>query len=1586
MVLDVSAAGAAGAALIALSMAIPAQAGGDATASPPKLEHVSVQLSWKNQFEFAGFYAALEKGFYSDAGLAVELREGDAGADPIDAVTSGLATYAVGSANVVAARMAGRSTVVLASYLRSPFLMLATRPEIHNPGDLRGHSVMVPQRDLVGTNYALMFKRFGMSAKDIAVVSPEYDLDAFLSGRVDAISVAVTDELFTLRSSGRPFALIDPGSFGADMPEYLLFTSETEAGSHPQRTERFVEATRHGWAYALAHSDEIIDLLITKYHSAKSRDALRFEADQLRHLMSPSMADIGAIDETTVRRAVNQLTELGYPSGAVNPASILFHATDRAQLGLTDAEVAWLNKHPRLRVHNETSWPPINFAENGQPRGYSIDYMNLLAHKLGVAVDYVTGPTWDQFMDLQRQGRLDVMLNIKETVERERTLAFTLPYLNLSTAIAARRDQPFTHIDQLNGHTVAAIKGFYMEDYLRRNYPDIKVITCEDEAACLSLVAFGEADATIDSLPPIDYTIRQKGLTNLAITGGVDDPDTRSELRIATTVENTILRDILAKAMVRVTDAEKAEIAGRWLGAARTGQAADAAASQALDVTQEEREWIAAHPVIRVGNESDWPPFDFAKDGQAMGASVDYIKILAARLGMRVEFVTGPAWSELLASAHDRKLDVLMNTVDTPEREDYLLFSRTYLPGFDLLVGRAGSPITSLRDVAPGRIAIIDGYAETTAFLHQFGHLKPVFEPTLDAALQAVADGRVDLAMANFGVAQYMIANNPAYHNLVVNGAVGGRDFQSESRFAVRSDWPQLAALLDKAMAAGPANEFARVVAKWVPDAPSGEQRQRLKLDEAEWADLDQRSSIAICVHPNAMPFEMVDTEGRLAGINADLMNAMSIRLALPFRLVETHSWADSLQRFARRDCDVLTMVTRDESGLGDAIVTQPLLSVPVAIAVRPDTTLSDSLDGFTNMRVGVVSGSNFVDWLQAWYPSNTLEHADDLPAALRMLRDKEVTAVVDTLPALAYRITTDGLTDVRIGAKLNEQWQEAMAVRSDEPLLASALNKAIATLSDADQASVVAHWTPARFDTGERRWWDAIATTFNAIGLGAMLALVLVLVWLRKLAVLNRQVKIERERATRLLDNAAQGFMSFGPDLAVLPGVSRACLETLGHDPVGKEVDAVLLPGKFDRQELFCAIAARIFAQTDAQRRAAMLSLLPAEIELGGKTLAVQYRWIGASIMVVLTDRTDEVDLTRRLEQEHKRIEMVAAAVRDGRDFADTVAGFRQFVAADTAHLAEMGQAGLYRAVHTFKGIFNQFGFDALPRALHELEDRLRGNGARSMPITAEEARALLNGTDWSALLDKELATIATYLGPDFMNKDGVVALSAAAARDYEAMARQLLAIGDVEDRWVLSVLEKMAQLRQVSLTAELSEYGHLVAQLADRLEKEIEPLTVEGDDIHVDHEIFAPFLRTLGHVFRNAVDHGIESPDERAAAGKSDAGRIHCTVALQGDDVRIEIIDDGAGIDIDLLRQTIGGPAQGLSERDLVMRIFDDGLSLRHEVSDFAGRGVGLAAVRAEVEKLRGQISVRSIKGAGTHFIFIVPLSSPLQSRRAA
>jgi len=237
------------------------------------LEAVSLQLKWKHQFQFAGHYAAVEQGFYRDAGLDVTIREGGPGVDVAETVASGTANFGVCSASVLREWAVGRRLVVLAAiFQRSPAVILvARRADIGSVSDLRGRTLMdAPGSDEI----AAMLKGEGVDYEALPRMAHEGNPRDLLAGRADAMVAYSTNEPFVLEQLGAAYRTFAPSAYGIDFYGDNLCASEAEVKAHPNRVAAFRAASLKGWAYALEHKEAVVDLILNSYSKKKSREAL----------------------------------------------------------------------------------------------------------------------------------------------------------------------------------------------------------------------------------------------------------------------------------------------------------------------------------------------------------------------------------------------------------------------------------------------------------------------------------------------------------------------------------------------------------------------------------------------------------------------------------------------------------------------------------------------------------------------------------------------------------------------------------------------------------------------------------------------------------------------------------------------------------------------------------------------------------------------------------------------------------------------------------------------------------------------------------------------------------------------------------------------------------------------------------------------------------------------------------------------------------------------------------------------------------------------------------------------------------------
>lgn len=274
------------------------------------LESVTLQLKWTHAFQFAGYYAAKELGYYQEAGLDVHLEEAQPGTDAVAQVVSGRAQYGVGTSSLLLARQAGQPVVALAVIFQHSPLVLAARQThaLQGVHDLVGKRVMLePHSD----ELIAYLKQEGIAPERLVRLEHSFLPDDLISGKVDAMSAYATNETYYLDQAKLPYQIYSPRAAGIDFYGDNLFTSEQELVHHPERVAAFRAASLRGWQYAMAHPEQIAQLIYSKYSSRHPLAFYTTEARRMAPLMHTDLIEIGYMSPGRWRHIGHTYADLG---------------------------------------------------------------------------------------------------------------------------------------------------------------------------------------------------------------------------------------------------------------------------------------------------------------------------------------------------------------------------------------------------------------------------------------------------------------------------------------------------------------------------------------------------------------------------------------------------------------------------------------------------------------------------------------------------------------------------------------------------------------------------------------------------------------------------------------------------------------------------------------------------------------------------------------------------------------------------------------------------------------------------------------------------------------------------------------------------------------------------------------------------------------------------------------------------------------------------------------------------------------------------------------------------------------------------
>lgn len=548
------------------------------------------------------------------------------------------------------------------------------------------------------------------------------------------------------------------------------------------------------------------------------------------------------------------------------------------------------------------------------------------------------------------------------------------------------------------------------------------------------------------------------------------------------------------------------------LAVSAAGAAGDAGSGGTLALTETERAFLQAHPVIRVSNELDWPPYDYFEHGRPQGYSVDLMRLLAARIGVEFEFVQGENWDELVELLCTRRID-LLQPADKPRKLlDCATFSAPIVRGANQFLTRRDHPrVRSITDLFGSVAASPKGWEQTELLKKRFGDKFRIIETAnIGEAIAAVSRGQADFTTDFANVLNYHITQS-GYVDLKVQGVWSREDKGGEFSalyIATRKDWPVLQSILDKALASLTPDQILRLQDRWFGKA--GDPVGRVVLSPRQLDYLRRKGPIRMCIDPDWMPVERLTEDGVHEGIIADVIARLARMLDTRIVLTPTASWEESLAFVRERRCDFLSgaLATSERGAFLD--FTTPYLSFRSVIATQIHQAFINDFTSVLGETFGITRSYAMSDALKARYPAIRLREVANAEEGFRQVREGRLFGFIDALPTIAYRIQTQTAYDIKIAGQLKDSdnlaWNLTIATRSDEPVLGEIFQAAIEALSQEQVQAIVNHWLSIRYEKvfDYVLMWKIVAGVIGIVGV----ILWMVLAWNRRLTKLNRELE----------------------------------------------------------------------------------------------------------------------------------------------------------------------------------------------------------------------------------------------------------------------------------------------------------------------------------------------------------------------------------------------------------------------------------------------------------------------------------------------
>ncbi|WP_434636335.1 ABC transporter substrate-binding protein [Sulfurimonas sp. NW7] len=482
------------------------------------LEKVSLQLHWKYQFEFAGFIAAKEKGFYRDAGLDVEIKEYRTGMDVVDEVLSQRANYGIYNSSILLEYLQGKPLILLASFFKRSALVLITQPSIHSPKDLIGKTVMSSLVDDFRLNFKPYLDGYGVKISDLKMVPQTYRVDEFAKGEVDAMTAFISDQPHKLDKLGVKYNILDPSNDNLFVLQEELFTSAAELKNHPYRVHAFKKASIKGWEYALSHRKEIAKIIHEKYAPQLDTETLEYEAETINKLILPFIYDIGSIDRNFLHKQM-QLFKNDFHVGAGKTLDDFIVKPGINGLALTDEEQRYIELHKKIPLCVNYDFFPIDGFKDGRHIGIMADVFAMIGNKTGFEFIPVESHSEEELFQKLQEKKCKLLAVVATNNRYFTTVRPTKPFSSTHFTLLSRLDKSFVENPLFLKGKLLLVQKNSFKNYLNYLYPYLNIEVEENKNTMVKKVLDGRAYAIASIDEQADYFIDKYGYGKLKING-----------------------------------------------------------------------------------------------------------------------------------------------------------------------------------------------------------------------------------------------------------------------------------------------------------------------------------------------------------------------------------------------------------------------------------------------------------------------------------------------------------------------------------------------------------------------------------------------------------------------------------------------------------------------------------------------------------------------------------------------------------------------------------------------------------------------------------------------------------------------------------------------------------------------------------------------------------------------------------------------------------------------------------------------------------------------------------------------------------
>lgn len=1045
-------------------------------------QKVTLQLFWQHQFEFAGFYAAIQQGFFEKHGIEVELKESGATDNYIEDVINGEAQFGLGGTRLIEDYHRGVDIKLLASYFKHSPITIITQPEVTSLKELEGQIVLGNESQLKQGSIREMLNLHGVDINRINTKVETNALELFKDKKTVAILSYSTDAPFDLIKSNTPFRQYDPSQFGIISQDMNLFTTGVFAKENPKLVNEFVKAANKGWKYAVEHPDEVIALIKSEYNSQnKSIEALQFEAKETIKLMLPDIYPVGSLQKNKLELISEKLLANQVISNIRDIDDLIFNQQQKSKINehlfslLTPSEKQYLESHPVLKVQSDGNYPPFNYVIDDKPLGYSIDLINLMSSMLGVKFEFIKGESWAEYMEMLKRKDLDVLINIINIKNRQNFASFTSPYAEMVTYAVTRKssDDLIISKNSLIGKRVAITEGYAINELLKKALPESIFISVQDTAQALNFISSNQVDVYIEVGAVLDYYISKNAMSDLQIVPVSAELEVvNQKFSIATNLNNPTLLNILQKTMNVIPDIEQIRLKRKWFGENTIKT------EKRISFTQAEKIFISSSSSLTLCRT------------KGIKGIIQLIDIITRNTELKIKLSRPLSWDASLKALLNNQCDILLTASPSFERKKVMNFSPTYnQERFAITTQKKQVAVNNLFAQLDKTFAIIKSLNVKELLIEEYPSIKliEVIEP--HKGLELVQQGKVFGFIYPESFTSNLLKNNN-YSDVKIGGYLRAK-FDDIQTIATRKQDKILHSILSKAVTFTDKAELR----KYMQPELIPQENNQINLSLKEQTFLKNNEVIwCITSYRNWMEFIPF------------LTSKVNMKLAK----TKVLSWNEALAALAAGECDLLPEVTPTEIRQKVMNFTPTIHQEERVIVTTEEQNFISNIEDYPDKIFTIRNGDLLVDQLKEAYPKMKLQLVEYDIDGIQLVQQKQAFAYIGSISVMSRTINQFGIKNLKISGSLPDKFMDnwTIATKKENKVLGNILTKIILSMDKKEIRKELFGDFTVKYEQGfdHSLFWQLISI--------ATVILTIIIFWNRRLALLNLQLSLSKKSA----------------------------------------------------------------------------------------------------------------------------------------------------------------------------------------------------------------------------------------------------------------------------------------------------------------------------------------------------------------------------------------------------------------------------------------------------------------------------------------